>query len=195
MDIGGIGFGPDGTDVFMEGIYIPHLKLAERGPLNETLMAMIRANTRLPVDTEGDVYSLAACNDVGCQRLVEMMERVRPRRPRRAGRRTSATRSRGGVLGRNRRACRRARGRNDDDGRRLRRAGDARRHHDGLAPAASMWTTPARARPSGRGINVPLAYTTAYTVFGLACIVGGAHPEQCRLAFAAHRLGAGGLRS
>src|SRR5918994_2477101 len=74
MDIGGIGFGPDGTDVFMGGIYIPHLKLAEEGRLNETLMAMIRANTRLPVDTEGDVYSLAGCNDVGARRLVEMMD-------------------------------------------------------------------------------------------------------------------------
>ena len=29
MDIGGIGFGPDGTDVFMEGLYIPLLKLAD----------------------------------------------------------------------------------------------------------------------------------------------------------------------
>ena len=36
--------------------------------------AMIRANTRLPIDTVGDVYSLMACNDVGCQRLVEMMD-------------------------------------------------------------------------------------------------------------------------
>src|SRR5829696_2179425 len=33
MDIGGIGFGPDGTDVFMEGIYIPHLKLADHDRL------------------------------------------------------------------------------------------------------------------------------------------------------------------
>src|SRR6185295_16994935 len=74
MDIGGIGFGPDATDVFMEGLYIPMLKLAEQGKMNETLMAMIRANTRTPVDTEGDVYSLAGCNDVGCRRLVEMME-------------------------------------------------------------------------------------------------------------------------
>jgi N-methylhydantoinase B len=73
MDIGGIGFGPDGTDVHMEGLYIPMLKLAERGRMNQTLLAMIRANTRLPVDTEGDVYSLAACNDVGCRRLSEMM--------------------------------------------------------------------------------------------------------------------------
>ena len=29
MDIGGVGFGPDGTDVFMEGLYIPLLKLAD----------------------------------------------------------------------------------------------------------------------------------------------------------------------
>ena len=29
MDIGGIGFGPDGTDVFMEGLSIPMLKLIE----------------------------------------------------------------------------------------------------------------------------------------------------------------------
>src|SRR5262245_62034080 len=74
MDIGGVGFGPDGTDVFMEGLYIPLLKLADRGKLNATLMEMIRANTRLPVDTEGDVYSLAACNDIGCVRLCDMMD-------------------------------------------------------------------------------------------------------------------------
>src|SRR6516225_7959814 len=73
MDIGGIGFGPDATDVFMEGLYIPFLKLFEEGRPNETLFAMIRANTRLPIDTIGDVYSLTACNDVGCRRLIEMM--------------------------------------------------------------------------------------------------------------------------
>ncbi|MBW8854737.1 MAG: hydantoinase B/oxoprolinase family protein, partial [Bradyrhizobium sp.] len=73
IDIGGIGFGPDATDVFMEGLYIPMLKLIDQGVVNETLMAMIRTNTRLPIDTEGDTYSLAGCNDVGCERLVEMM--------------------------------------------------------------------------------------------------------------------------
>src|SRR2546421_12877655 len=74
MDIGGIGFGPDATDVFMEGLYIPMLKLIDQGTVNETLMAMIRGNTRLPIDTEGDTYSLAGCNDVGAKRLVEMMD-------------------------------------------------------------------------------------------------------------------------
>ena len=73
-DIGGLGTGPDGTDVHMEGLYIPMLKLADRGVMNKTLLAMIRQNTRQPVETEGDVYSLAACNDIGCIRLVDMME-------------------------------------------------------------------------------------------------------------------------
>ena len=73
-DIGGVGTGPDGTDVHMEGIYIPMLKLADRGVMNETLLAMVRANTRQPIESEGDVYSLAACNDIGCERLVEMMD-------------------------------------------------------------------------------------------------------------------------
>ena len=72
-DIGGLGTGPDGTDIHMEGIYIPMLKLADKGKMNETLLSMIRQNTRQPVETEGDVYSLAACNDVGCKRLVDMM--------------------------------------------------------------------------------------------------------------------------
>ena len=35
---------------------------------------MVRQNTRQPIETEGDVYSLAACNDIGCCRLVEMMD-------------------------------------------------------------------------------------------------------------------------
>jgi len=73
IDIGGIGFGPDGKDVFAEGLSIPMMKLAERGRMNPTLLALIRANSRTPVETEGDVYSLAACNDTGCERLSAMM--------------------------------------------------------------------------------------------------------------------------
>ncbi|MEM9223709.1 MAG: hydantoinase B/oxoprolinase family protein [Pseudomonadota bacterium] len=68
-DVGGLGTGPDGTDLHMEGLSIPMLKLASRGKMDSTALAFIRANTRQPVETEGDVYSLAACNDVGCERL------------------------------------------------------------------------------------------------------------------------------
>ena len=73
-DIGGLGVGPDATDIHMEGLYIPMLKLADKGVMNKTLLKLISQNTRQPVETEGDVYSLAACNDIGCTRLVEMMK-------------------------------------------------------------------------------------------------------------------------
>jgi N-methylhydantoinase B len=74
MDIGGLRDMSSSTDVFMEGLYLPILKIVEGGVLNETLMAVIQANTRQPVETVGDVYSLINCNDVGCIRLLEMME-------------------------------------------------------------------------------------------------------------------------
>jgi N-methylhydantoinase B len=74
MDIGGLRDMSSSTDVFMEGLYLPILKIVEGGVLNETLMAVIEANTRQPVETVGDVYSLMNCNDVGCARLLEMMD-------------------------------------------------------------------------------------------------------------------------
>ncbi|WP_439574485.1 hydantoinase B/oxoprolinase family protein [Phreatobacter sp.] len=175
MDIGGIGFGPDGTDVFMEGLYIPLLKLADRGKLNETLMAMIRANTRLPIDTEGDVYSLAACNDVGCERLSEMMEEF--------GLRDLDVLS-NHILTRSKAAVLEAiaalpKGKwsssmtvdGYDEPVTLACTVEVRK--DGIH-VDYTGTGPA----SGRGINVPLAYTTAYTVFGLACIVGKDIPNN-----------------
>ncbi|MGQ3355585.1 MAG: hydantoinase B/oxoprolinase family protein [Phreatobacter sp.] len=175
MDIGGIGFGPDGTDVFMEGLYIPLLKLADQGQLNETLMAMIRANTRLPIDTEGDVYSLAACNDVGCERLSEMMEEF--------GLDDLdvlsdhiLTRSKAAVL---EAIAALPKGKWSNtmtvDG-----------YDEPVTLACSVEVTPTgihvdytgTGEASKRGINVPLAYTTAYTVFGLACIVGKDIPNN-----------------
>jgi N-methylhydantoinase B len=74
MDIGGLIDRVNSTDVFMEGLYLPILRIVEGGALNETLMAVIRANTRQPVETVGDVYSLMNCNDVGCARLLDMMD-------------------------------------------------------------------------------------------------------------------------
>jgi N-methylhydantoinase B len=73
-DLGGIGFGPDGTDVFMEALGIPFLKLFDRGVLNETLIAIVKENSRLPIECEGDLYSLANCNEIGGRRLVEMLD-------------------------------------------------------------------------------------------------------------------------
>ena len=174
-DIGGIGFGPDATDVHMEGIYIPMLKLADRGVFNETLMAMVRANTRQPVESEGDVYSLAACNDVGCARLVEMMtefdlddldvlgeyicESSRravldeiaklPKGEYRSSMRIDGYESLIDLVAKLRIA---------DDGITV--------DYDGTSPK------------SNHGVNVPMAYTSAYTCFGLSCIVSADVPNN-----------------
>ena len=73
VDVGGRGFGADGKSVYEEGIQIPIMKFAERGKVNRDLVAMVRANVRTPNQVVGDFYSLAACNDVGHRRLVDMM--------------------------------------------------------------------------------------------------------------------------
>ncbi|MBN9563093.1 MAG: hydantoinase B/oxoprolinase family protein [Alphaproteobacteria bacterium] len=73
IDVGGLGMGPEGRSVFEEGLYIPIVKCFDAGRANETFFDFIRAGSRLPVELEGDVYSLCACNDAGAKRLAEMM--------------------------------------------------------------------------------------------------------------------------
>src|SRR5215831_4294166 len=73
VDIGGLGMGPDGRQVFEEGLSIPIMPLAREGTMNEDLLMMVRANVREPLQVEGDIYALCACNEEGSKRLVEMM--------------------------------------------------------------------------------------------------------------------------
>jgi N-methylhydantoinase B len=74
VDIGGIGQSPAGKQVFHEGLQIPIMHLAREGRMNEDLLRIVRANVREPVQVVGDIYGLAACNDTGSTRLVEMMK-------------------------------------------------------------------------------------------------------------------------
>ena len=73
VDVGGIGFGPDGRQVYEEGVYVPIMPLATRGEMNRSLIDLVKANVREPVQVEGDFYSLAACNEAGGRRLLDMM--------------------------------------------------------------------------------------------------------------------------
>jgi N-methylhydantoinase B len=73
IDVGGLGMGPDARSVFEEGLYIPIVKCFDGGAPNETFFDILRAGSRLPVELEGDVYSLCACNDAGARRLAAMM--------------------------------------------------------------------------------------------------------------------------
>ena len=174
-DIGGIGVGPDATDVHMEGLYIPMLKLADRGRMDATLMAMVRRNTREPVECEGDVYSLAACNEVGCVRLVEMMDEFGLQDLDELGEYIVSS-SRRAVLAevaelpkgtyRNTMTV-------DGYDRPIDlvatlEIGDEGIHvdYDGTSPMSRY------------GVNVPMAYTTAYTSFGLGCAIAPGVPNN-----------------
>ena len=73
VDIGGRGFGADAQSVYEEGLYIPIMKFAHQGEVDETLTRIIRGNVREPDQLIGDIYALATCNDIGHRRLVDMM--------------------------------------------------------------------------------------------------------------------------
>ena len=74
VDIGGRGFGADAHSVYEEGLYIPIMKFADKGKVDETLTRIIRCNVREPDQLIGDIYALATCNEIGHRRLVDMME-------------------------------------------------------------------------------------------------------------------------
>lgn len=74
VDVGGRGYGPDAREVYEEGIFIPIMKLVKRGEVNTDLIHMVRNNVREADQVVGDIYSLAACNETGQNRLNDMFE-------------------------------------------------------------------------------------------------------------------------
>jgi N-methylhydantoinase B len=73
VDIGGRGFGADAASVYEEGLYLPIMKFAERGQVDQTLVRIVRGNVREPDQLIGDMYALATCNEIGHRRLIDMM--------------------------------------------------------------------------------------------------------------------------
>ena len=65
QDVGGMTPGSvptNATEIFQEGLRIPPLKLRDKGKINETLVAIIRQNVRIPDTVMGDIHAqLAAC--------------------------------------------------------------------------------------------------------------------------------------
>jgi N-methylhydantoinase B len=73
VDIGGRGFGADANSIYEEGLYIPIMKLADKGQVDKTLINLVRANVREPDQAIGDFFALTSCNEIGQRRLVDMM--------------------------------------------------------------------------------------------------------------------------
>jgi N-methylhydantoinase B len=73
IDLGGLGMGPEGSDIYDEGLLIPPCKLVDRGAVNTLLMEIVKANSREPIANEGDIYALMACarpGRHGCRRMM-----------------------------------------------------------------------------------------------------------------------------
>ena len=50
------------------------MHFAREGEVDQTLIDIVAANVREPIQVVGDLYSLATCNEIGCRRLIEMMD-------------------------------------------------------------------------------------------------------------------------
>ena len=175
VDIGGLGQSAEGKQVFHEGLFIPFVPLAREGVVEETVMRFIRANVREPVQVEGDVFALMACNETGERRLSAMMaehglndldelshyiiERSR------AGMTAAIAKLPKGTW-------------------------KSHMRIDGVHEPIDLHATVTIADDhvavdyagtspyAAFGINCPLCYTEAYTAFGVKCIVGAEIPNN-----------------
>ncbi|WP_454726229.1 MULTISPECIES: hydantoinase B/oxoprolinase family protein [Cupriavidus] len=175
VDIGGIGSSPDGLEIYHEGLFLPILRFVRRGTVDPAVRAIIRANVRDPEQVEGDLFALIACNEVGGRRLRTLLSEFKLSDLEELGE---------FVIARSAQAMRDA----------LRGWPRGTWHNtlvaDGYdAPItlqvsvtiADDGITVDYAGTSGsvaRGINVPKAYTDAYTAFGIRCLVGPDVPNN-----------------
>ncbi len=175
VDLGGRGMGPEGADIHDEGLRIPPCKLVERGVLNTLLMEIVKANSREPIANEGDIYALIACCEAGARRLCEMMDEFGLDRLDPLADFIIGTSYRGTLAA-------------------LADLPKGTWHStmrvDGYEEEIDLCATLHLAEDhiavdfdgtsglSRKGINVPLNYATAYTVFALRCLIGPDIPNN-----------------
>jgi N-methylhydantoinase B len=175
VDIGGLGMGPDGRQVFEEGLALPIMPLARNGAMNDDLLRIVRANVREPLQVEGDIYALAACNDEGSRRLIEMLREFELSHletlsddiveTSRQGMRDAIRRLPAGTY-RNALTI-------DGYDKPITLAAEMRISSEGVH-VDFAGTSPA----SSHGINVVLNYTLAYTAFGVKCLIAPDVPNN-----------------
>ncbi|MFT9257929.1 MAG: hydantoinase B/oxoprolinase family protein [Acetobacter sp.] len=175
VDVGGRGFGPDANEVYEEGLFIPIMKLFDAGRQNDTLLHIVRNNVREDDKVVGDIFALAACNDAGHSRLVDMMREFGMADLEHLG---------GFILGHSGRATRE----------RLAALPQGQWTNslrlDGYDEPVELHATltikgdtvhvdfSGTSGPSRFGINVPLVYVMAYACYGIKCIVAPEIPNN-----------------
>jgi N-methylhydantoinase B len=175
VDMGGVGQTPEGRQIWHEGLFIPMLRLARAGEMNEDLLAMIRANVREPVQVIGDVYALVACNEIGSRRLVAMMREFAL---------ASLDQLGEAIISRSRRGMAEAIGKLPQG------TWHATMRIDGYEAPLDLVATltigadtihvdyTGTSGMSSYAINCPLCYTEAYTTFGVNCVVAPHIPNN-----------------
>lgn len=175
VDMGGVGQTPEGRQVYHEGLFIPLLRLARAGAMNEDLLAMIRANVREPVQVIGDVYALIACNDIGSRRLLAMMREFRL---------TSLDMLAHEIITRSRRAMAEAIGKLPKGTWHNSMRVDGYESPIDLVASVTIGEDTIHVDFTGTSgmstyaINCPMCYTEAYTTFGVNCIVAPTIPNN-----------------
>jgi N-methylhydantoinase B len=175
VDIGGRGFGADANSIYEEGLYIPIMKFADKGKVDETLIRIVRGNVREPDQAIGDFYALATCNEIGQRRLIDMMQEFKL---------SDLNEIASFILENSRRAT-------------LERIAALPRSKASGAMTIDGYSHPVELKVSldiqedrilcdfagtsgldKKGINVPLVYTKAYACFALKCAIAPEIPNN-----------------
>ena len=174
-DVGGLGFGPDGRQVFEEGLNIPIGHLFRAGEPNETLLGILAANVRDPRAALGDLHSLAACNRAGAVSLLASMDEFG----------LADLDALAGTIIENSREAMLAEIRKLPHGTwRNRMRIDAYDAPVDLVCSLTIGADGIDVDFAGtspmceHGVNVPLTYTQAYASFGVRCVIGNDVPNN-----------------
>ncbi len=175
VDLGGLGMGPEGSDIYDEGLLIPPCKLVSEGEINALLMEIVKANSREPVANEGDIYALIACCEAGAKSLSHMLHEFGI---------NDLDQLANYIIDTSRNATIKAIATLPKGTWHNTLVVDGYDNEIELHAFLTITADHLKVDFSGtapcinKGINVPLNYATAYTVFALRCIIGPEIPNN-----------------
>ncbi len=175
IDLGGLGMGPEGSDIYDEGLLVPPCKLVDSGEINSLLMEIIKQNSREPVANEGDLFALIACCEVGSRRLAGMMDEFGLDSLHPLAEHIIETSRRGTIAAITEIPEGVYQSALTIDGYESPIELKARLN---VERSRMILDFSGSSECSRRGINVPLNYATAYSVFALRCLVGPDIPNN-----------------
>ena len=73
-DIGGRIRAIEAREIFEEGLHIPLARLVRDGRVDDTMVALIRANVRTPDQTMGDIWAQVSANELMERRVRSLMD-------------------------------------------------------------------------------------------------------------------------